>query len=101
MNLVQRWRDWQHERRIQALGDACRLACRLGSKDVARGLWDDMGEAINARSPEQVTRMEERMGLITKGPAADKNAARRVVTVTTDAPQTAPQSHSNERPSSR
>lgn len=58
MNLMQRFRDWRHERHISRLSLQCRAAMSAGHKDMARLLWNAQAAAIKARSPAQVARME-------------------------------------------
>jgi len=58
MSLARRFRDWCHERDIQRLAASCKEACTAGDKAKARHFWQAMGEAIRARSPGQIARME-------------------------------------------
>lgn len=62
MKMPQRFRDWLHECEIDRLGRACSEAAWAGDKAKARHFWAAMGDAIRARSPAQVARMEQRMG---------------------------------------
>lgn len=61
MNPLHRFRDWRHERHIQHLADACKEAVEAGDKAKARHFWQAMAEAIKARSPSQVERMERQL----------------------------------------
>lgn len=61
--MIQRLRDWLHEREIARLSTACKEAYTAGDKAKASHFFQQMGRAISERSPEQVWRMEERMGL--------------------------------------
>lgn len=58
MSALTRFRDWRHERHIQHLADACKEACAAGDKAKARHFWQAMADAIKARSPAQVERMD-------------------------------------------
>lgn len=63
MNLVQRIRDWQHERRIRRLSRRCYEAYSSGDKAMAY-LFDELRmTAICKRSPAQIRRMERRLGM--------------------------------------
>lgn len=62
MSALQRLRDWLHEREIQRLADGCKEAFKSGDRAKAKHFWIAMYEAIRARSPAQVARMEQRMG---------------------------------------
>lgn len=58
--MIQLLRDWWLELRI----DACLLmGCRTRDKDVQRFYFHRMAELILKRSPGQIKRMTERMGL--------------------------------------
>jgi hypothetical protein len=59
-------RDMQHERRIRRLSRACAGAQAAGDHDAAMIHWEQLREANAERSPEQVARMESRMGLHTR-----------------------------------
>jgi|GEM_PF-2977452 len=61
--MIQRLRDWPHEREIARLSTACKEAYTAGDKAKASHFFHQMGRAISERSPEQVERMELRMGL--------------------------------------
>ena len=63
MSIFQRYRDWRHERHIHALGESCRISCEMGDKREARALWRDMVRAIEKRSPQQIARMNKRIGV--------------------------------------
>ena len=63
MSIRQRFRDWLHEHEIKRLSAACRESYEAGDKPKARHFWQAQAAAIKARSPEQVARMEARMGL--------------------------------------
>lgn len=63
MILLQRFRDWRHERYIAHLGVRCKLAYALGDRIKARVYWWLLTGAIQRRSAAQVVRMERRMGL--------------------------------------
>lgn len=54
-------RDRLHERKIQRLAAATDAAFRSGDALAARATWNALREAVMARSPEQVARMEERL----------------------------------------
>lgn len=60
---MQRFRDWLHEHEIERLSTACKEAYAAGDKAKASHFFQQMRRAINARSPEQVERMELRIGL--------------------------------------
>lgn len=64
MSVLQRFRDWRHERYIQRLTQQCRAAQVSGDRVMARMYWRLLLAAINARSPERVARMERRMGIL-------------------------------------
>lgn len=53
-------RDWRLEVRIDA---ALTAACRCRDREQQRQLFGEMNRLIKQRSPEQVARMEKRMGL--------------------------------------
>lgn len=56
--------DWRHERRIALAGRAYDKARHgMAPTIVLVGLWNAYVDCINARSPDQVARMERRMGL--------------------------------------
>ena len=56
-------RDLQLERRIKRLGSVCDAAHAAGNREAAAKHWNEMREAIEQRSPEQIQRMEARLGL--------------------------------------
>lgn len=62
MNIIQRITDWRHECRIQRLSRELARSYQT-CRDDREALWHRYAEAINARSPEQVARMEKKMGL--------------------------------------
>ena len=63
MSSLQRFLDWRRERRIRSLTQRCTDSLDLGDAVLAR-LWDALRMAeIRRRSPQQVARMERRMGL--------------------------------------
>jgi hypothetical protein len=72
--LWQRVVDWRHEHYIKRLSARCRAAHAAGERVLARLYWRLMVDAINARSPGQVRRMERGMGL-----AARRSIKRRVM----------------------
>lgn len=57
--MIQRIRDYLRERRI----DRLRIALGRTRGDGVVMAWYRLAEEINARSPEQVRRMEEARGL--------------------------------------
>ena len=61
--ILQRLRDWRHERYIQRLSRRCRDAVRLNDRAKASLYWALMVAAIKRRSPAKVARMERRMGI--------------------------------------
>lgn len=61
--MIQRIKDWLHEREIARLTEVCREAYAAGDKAKARHFFHAMGRAIAARSPGAIVRMEERKGL--------------------------------------
>lgn len=63
MNILQRLRDWRLEREIRRLARGCREAYAAGDKAKAYLFDRQRMDAILARSPAQVARMERRMGL--------------------------------------
>lgn len=64
MNILQRYKDWQNERRITRLSRQVVRLMLTGKKTAAR-LADCMRmSAIRSRSPQQIARMERRMGLV-------------------------------------
>lgn len=63
MSILQRFTDWRRERRIARLRDRCLHLCRDGQHDLALSVWEDLRDECLARSPQQVARMERRMGL--------------------------------------
>ena len=64
MSLLQRIHDWRHERHIRRLSIACREAYDAGDKAKAYQFDRERMDAILARSPAQIARMERRMGLL-------------------------------------
>lgn len=56
-------RDLRLERRIKRLGTVCAAAHAAGNREAAAKHWNEMREAIEQRSPEQIQRMEARLGL--------------------------------------
>lgn len=60
---MQRFRDWLHEREIARLANGCREAFATGDKAKASHFFQQMRRAISERSPDQVERMERRMGI--------------------------------------
>ena len=58
--MIQRVRDWRHERRINRLSEAFQSALR---RREALKAWEALREAINQRSVAQVRRMERAKGL--------------------------------------
>jgi hypothetical protein len=63
MSILQRIRDWRHERYIKRLGASCQKAIDAGDRLMTRVYWRLMCDAIRSRSPQQIERMERRMGL--------------------------------------
>lgn len=70
MSLVQRFRDWRHERHICRLSKQCSEAYEAGDKAKARHFLAAIHEARQARSPAQVRRMEE--GMVKRLAPADR-----------------------------
>lgn len=64
MSIVQRFRDWKHERRIKQFRKLCVESHAARDRLRERVYWRLMVDAINARSPHQIARMERRMGLL-------------------------------------
>lgn len=62
-NLMCRIRDWRRERRIRFLTKCAVQWYVAGRHDLARRYAEFRADEIMARSPEQVARMERRMGL--------------------------------------
>lgn len=61
MNLLQRYRDWRHERRIRRLSaEVLRLAV-AGEKTSARIVDAERMALIRSRSAGQVARMERQL----------------------------------------
>lgn len=59
-----RWRDFQHERRIEAACHRYWTAYVAGSDEVTRAvLWSAFARLVNSRSPAQIERMERARGL--------------------------------------
>ncbi|MBE1159634.1 hypothetical protein [Dyella acidiphila] len=58
-----RLRDLQLERRIKRLGQACAAAQAAGNQEDAAVHWEQFRCAITERSPEQIERMEAKLGL--------------------------------------
>lgn len=62
MKLLDRYRDWRHERRIRAL--FLRLHGWTESESLTRReLWVQFGDLVDARSADQVARIERDKGL--------------------------------------
>lgn len=61
--MIQRFRDWLHEREIARLSKACKEAYEAGDKAKASHFFQAMRRAISDRSPAQVLRMERKAGL--------------------------------------
>lgn len=62
MKLLNRYRDWCHERRIRAL--FLRLHSWTENEPLSRPeLWVQFGELVAARSVDQVARIERDKGL--------------------------------------
>lgn len=61
--MKQRILDWLLERRIRRFGRLALRAFKAGDHEAARAHWACITDDINARSPEQVARMERRLGL--------------------------------------
>ncbi|WP_395119661.1 hypothetical protein ACFCQI_01725 [Rhodanobacter sp. FW102-FHT14D06] len=55
---MQRFRDWQNERRIRRLADKLKAAHAAGDRILARFYWRLMVDAINTRSARQIERMD-------------------------------------------
>lgn len=62
-NIMCRIRDWRRERRIRFLSKCVLEWQALGNTVLARRYDRFRMDEISARSPEQVERMERRMGL--------------------------------------
>lgn len=56
--VCQRLQDVMREVRIRSLGASVTAEMAAGRKDMAREAWAEMVKEINARSPEQIARME-------------------------------------------
>ena len=61
--MIQRLRDWLHEREIARLSKACKEAYAAGDKAKASHFFQQMGRAISERSPEQIERLERAQGM--------------------------------------
>ena len=61
--ILQRLREWRHERYIQRLSRQCRAAIRQQDRAKASLYWVLMVAAIKRRSPASVARMERRTGI--------------------------------------
>lgn len=63
--LIQRYEDWRRERRIRRIGESMRQMVRLRewTREQLRADLAELTREIEARSPEQVERMERRLGL--------------------------------------
>ena len=63
MSLVQRYRDYLRERRIARLRREATAHINARQGDQARDAVRLMTDEINARSPQQVARMERKKGI--------------------------------------
>jgi hypothetical protein len=63
VSILQRIRDWRHERRIKRLGASCQKAIDAGDRIRTRMYWRLMVDAVKARSAGQVARMNARLGV--------------------------------------
>lgn len=61
--LTQRITDWRREQRIRRLRGLVVAYVNRGEPDSARGFLRRMSAEIEARSPDQVRRMEQRKGI--------------------------------------
>ena len=61
--MLQRIHDWRHERYIARLRSKVTASVKAGDRVKSKLYWRLMVDAINARSPTQVARMESAMGL--------------------------------------
>lgn len=61
--MIQRLRDWLHEREIARLSTACKEAYMAGDKAKASHFFQQMVRAISERSPEQIERLERAQGM--------------------------------------
>lgn len=61
--LIHRIEDWQRERRIHRLTARCARLLECGQKDSAMEVFGALCAECAARSPQQVARMERRMGV--------------------------------------
>lgn len=61
--LLQRVTDWRRERRIERLSRALQWAHDQGRKVAVSATWKALRAEVNARSPQQVLRMEIKQGL--------------------------------------
>jgi len=61
--VMQRIADWLRERRIRRLCDVCKAHMAEGRTDDGRIAYMQMAREITQRSPAQVARMEQRLGL--------------------------------------
>jgi hypothetical protein len=59
--MLQRLHDWRHERYINRLAAKCSVASAAGDRIRTRVYWRLMVDAVKARSPQQIERMEARM----------------------------------------
>lgn len=60
---MSRFQDWRRERRIKRMSRKVVRLCRLRMYSMARAIDAQRITEVNARSLEQVTRMERRRGL--------------------------------------
>jgi hypothetical protein len=63
VSILQRIRDWRHERYIKRLGASCQKAIDAGDRIRTRMYWRLMCDAIRSRSPRQIERMNARLGV--------------------------------------
>lgn len=59
----QRLQDVMREVRIRSLSASVSAEMAAGRKDMAREAWAEMVKEINARSPQQIARLERRQGI--------------------------------------
>lgn len=69
--LMQRFDDWQRERRIKRLAAACLDAGHRKDFGSARRIFEEMRSECLQRSPGQISRMERRIGV----PTAERGQA--------------------------
>lgn len=61
--ITQRFKDWWLERRICRLESHLLSAMRSGNSEQAHRLWLQISQCQASRSPDQIKRMEQSMGV--------------------------------------